>query len=96
MVGNPENRFYHDAAQCTLSTTGCVKPPPPEHGYLNDSYNRAAGDTIHYGCDMGYMLVGVNSRVCRDDTTWSGNEPLCLIGKRWNKSLYLKGMSHFG
>ena len=23
----------------------------------------------------------MKSRGCRDDTTWSGNEPLCLIGK---------------
>ena len=61
--------------------SGCVNPPPPKHGYVNVSNNRAAGDTITYGCDSGYMLVGVKTRVCRDDTTWSGNEPLCLLGK---------------
>ena len=27
------------------------------------------------------LLLVVKSRVCRDDTTWGGNEPVCLIGK---------------
>ena len=65
---------------CTLYP-GCPIPLPPVHGNVDDSNGRAAGDTITYSCDSGYRLVGEITRECRDDTTWSGNDPVCYIGK---------------
>lgn len=63
-----------------LFFTGCPDPLPPVHGYVNVSEGRTVGDKVTYSCNTGYRLVGVDSRVCRADTTWSSNDPECLIG----------------
>ena len=28
-------------------------------------------------CDPGFALVGDGSRICQEDSTWSGNNPQC-------------------
>ncbi len=30
-----------------------------------------------YSCQYGYQLVGESTRVCKEDTKWSGEEPTC-------------------
>ena len=30
-----------------------------------------------YSCDVGYILNGIQRRVCQFDGTWSGNLPSC-------------------
>ena len=30
-----------------------------------------------YSCDMGYLLVGMESRQCQANRTWSGESPVC-------------------
>ena len=34
-------------------------------------------DVATYTCDLGFILVGEPTRICRDDGTWSGEEPTC-------------------
>lgn len=38
------------------------------------------GTVAEYSCDVDFGLVGVASRVCQDDVTWSGEAPSCAPG----------------
>ena len=37
------------------------------------------GDTAVYSCDEGFDLDGESTRVCRSDSTWSGEHPVCFV-----------------
>ena len=41
-----------------------------------------------YLCDLGYLLVGVESRRCQANRTWSGESPVCE-GKLQCKLAYI-------
>ena len=30
-----------------------------------------------YSCDLGYILIGEESRQCQANRTWSGEDPIC-------------------
>ena len=34
-------------------------------------------DTADYSCDEGFELVGERTRVCMNDSQWSGEAPEC-------------------
>ncbi|RUS90099.1 hypothetical protein EGW08_002141, partial [Elysia chlorotica] len=53
------------------------QPQKPEHGQMQGS-STLVGDSVHYDCDPGFTLIGSTERVCRNDGTWSGEEPICL------------------
>ena len=54
----------------------CGVLPKVQHGttVTNDTVFQSVA---HYFCDNGYNLVGVQSRSCESNATWSGNEPVC-------------------
>ncbi|KAL7878502.1 hypothetical protein AOLI_G00094760 [Acnodon oligacanthus] len=35
------------------------------------------GHEVHFLCDLGYELVGSETRQCKDSLTWSGQQPVC-------------------
>ena len=61
----------------------CIKPDREcpelmeiEHGVMKVS-GRFFGDRANYTCDTGYVLVGLDERVCRADGHWTGVNPNC-------------------
>ena len=40
------------------------------HGYRTDA-------TAVYNCNEGFELIGESVRVCRNDSTWAGEAPVC-------------------
>ncbi|XP_036440441.1 fibulin-7 [Colossoma macropomum] len=35
------------------------------------------GHEVHFLCDLGYELVGSETRQCKESLTWSGQQPVC-------------------
>ena len=35
------------------------------------------GSTATYACDEGFLLIGVATRTCEVDETWSDDAPFC-------------------
>ena len=40
------------------------------------------GEVVSYICNPGYRLNGPNTRMCLPSGSWSGVQPLCVVGKR--------------
>ena len=41
-----------------------------------------AGDTVYYGCDHDFYLVGAEERTCLNNGTWDLDDPHCEpVGK---------------
>nr|XP_039269684.1 SCO-spondin-like isoform X2 [Styela clava] len=49
----------------------------PENGYILSGH-KTYGYKVDYGCNPGYILTGVQSRVCRSDGRWTGLAPKCF------------------
>ncbi|XP_034045233.1 fibulin-7 isoform X2 [Thalassophryne amazonica] len=61
-------------ARVTNST--CRKLDSPANGRkLGRSHS--LGHEVHFVCHPGYDLVGSESRVCQEDLSWSGQQPIC-------------------
>ena len=54
----------------------CGLLQPPENGFL-DQNSTGFEAIVTYSCEMGYFLVGEESRECGINGTWSGNDPIC-------------------
>ena len=37
------------------------------------------GSMANYSCDSGYRVIGISTRMCGADGTWSGEEPSCQL-----------------
>ncbi|GAB6029547.1 hypothetical protein CHUAL_005296 [Chamberlinius hualienensis] len=43
------------------------------------NFGHYIGNTIHFNCNTGYKLVnGSNTRVCQENGSWSGENPICV------------------
>lgn len=49
-----------------------------EHGRIIGD-NNIIGSSIQYECNVGYRLVGMQTRTCQEDKTWNGDNPQCEI-----------------
>ena len=76
-----------DFEQCMIHNCYCPLPlftivavcgflPDPENGSVTIS-GPTLGSVATYSCDTGYDLIGDMERVCQDNGTWSGNQPVC-------------------
>lgn len=54
----------------------CPALRDPENG-LVDVSGSTVGATATYTCNSGFVLVGVQRRVCQREGAWSGEEPTC-------------------
>ena len=53
------------------------------------------GDTIKYICNVGYTLVGTDSRVCLPNGSWSGVRPECVrTGNLLNNNINVNNTEH--
>ena len=54
----------------------CPALPDIDNGMVEWS-GLSPGGVATYTCDPDFILVGDATRICRDDGTWSGEEPTC-------------------
>ena len=54
----------------------CPKIPAPANGDVKVD-GRYPGDKAVYKCNVGYVLVGLDTRKCLSDGKWSGEAPIC-------------------
>jgi hypothetical protein len=51
--------------------------PDPSNGRVDTSGETSMGSIATYSCDVGYLLVGEESRTCGSNGTWNGSQPEC-------------------
>ena len=61
--------YVHTASQCPDLQN-------PNNGRVIIS-GTTIGSVASYICDDGYVIDGLNTRICQDQQTWSGSEPQC-------------------
>ncbi len=49
----------------------------PADGTVTTPQGTTANRVARYFCTRGFLLVGINFRVCRRDNKWSGTTPTC-------------------
>ena len=55
----------------------CDDLPAPDNGKLIFSAGTTFGSIVTYSCNPGYKLVGLETRTCLEDKTWTGTAPTC-------------------
>lgn len=77
---------------CTLKlgdTAGsCGDPGIPGHGSREEN-NFKIKSTIHFSCDIGYVLHGSEERTCLANGSWTGRQPECKGKPKIHSILYL-------
>lgn len=58
----------------------CSEPKDPTDGFVEYS-GLSVGSLAEYNCSEGFLLVGVTTRVCQTNGTWSEDVPMCLGGE---------------
>ncbi|XP_072140928.1 locomotion-related protein Hikaru genki-like isoform X1 [Dermacentor andersoni] len=61
----------------TCEPIRCRSPLPPAHGRVLYGGRQYPGDSVHYTCNAGYVLIGESVSVCQANGTWSNNLPKC-------------------
>ena len=61
----------------TCVSTGCAALSDPAGGTVSAPL-RSVGSQASYACRAGYTMVGVPTRTCQPDGTWSGTAPTCV------------------
>uniref|UniRef100_A0A8C0UGY3 CUB and sushi domain-containing protein 3 n=1 Tax=Cyanistes caeruleus TaxID=156563 RepID=A0A8C0UGY3_CYACU len=62
---------------CSGNTSGsCGDPGIPGHGSREEN-NFKIKSTIHFSCDIGYILHGSEERTCLANGSWTGRQPEC-------------------
>ena len=77
MGASPYYTFQPGATTCLhIAAVDCGSLSSPENG--NVTLPGTMFDSIaQYTCNLGYLLVGVESRQCQADRTWSDESPIC-------------------
>ena len=60
---------------------GCPDLKAPADGSVHYT-SSDVGSQANYSCNEGYTLVGMSTRFCQNDGTWSGQPPLCQSGRK--------------
>ena len=64
--------------QTPSSALACREVGNPANGGVMVIGDSRVGSTATYTCDEGYILTrGSETRVCREDQTWTGTMPTC-------------------
>ncbi|XP_037353011.1 sushi domain-containing protein 2 [Talpa occidentalis] len=84
-MGNA-TRMAHQSHQWLVQSlqpvVSCGWLAPPHNGH-KEGIRYLVGSTIHFNCDSGYSLVGVNASTCQSDGTWSRPTPTCEPGRSY-------------
>ena len=62
---------------CVNNTETCLVPQLISSGYVAFDGNLEVGSRAWYDCSDEYELIGNSERVCINDGSWSGDDPLC-------------------
>lgn len=54
----------------------CGDPGIPGHGSREEN-NFKIKSTVHFSCDIGYILHGSEERTCLANGSWTGRQPEC-------------------
>ncbi|XP_064457944.1 locomotion-related protein Hikaru genki-like [Ornithodoros turicata] len=81
LVGPPfvtcwKNETWSDTAP-TCEPIRCRPPLPPANGRVLYGGRQYPGDTVHYTCNAGYVLIGESVSACGYNGTWSNSVPTC-------------------
>ena len=77
-----------------LSLLDCGPLPTPDYGSVDTSSGTTFGETASYVCNDGYDLIGVATRSCLENGTWSEFVPTCSIkGERYKEWCYFRHIS---
>ena len=49
----------------------------PANGAVDLSDGSLVGAVAIYTCDPSFRLIGVESRMCQENGSWSGEAPIC-------------------
>ena len=68
-----------------FSIAHCKKLTVPENGEIycnlqNDEIPLPT-DTCSFTCNFGYELTGSDTRMCQNDRSWNGSNPVCNRGE---------------
>ena len=66
-----------------LITLDCGTLVNPANGAVDTASGTTYGETATYTCDMGYGIQGDSLRTCGVDGLWTGNNPTCVIGGKF-------------
>ena len=60
----------------SLPALDCGVLSNPSNGMVT-AFSTTFMSVANYSCNHGYLLMGVTSRTCQADATWSDDEPTC-------------------
>ena len=66
-----------------LKRVNCNEPSGITDGTV-DYIDTGFEDTASYSCDSGFELVGLSTRTCLNNQSWSGEMPTCVFGGMWS------------
>ena len=55
----------------------CGDPGTPAKG-KREGRSLIYKSEVTFSCSAPYVLVGSTTRICQDDSTWSGSQPRCI------------------
>ena len=77
LINTLTTHFLHEnLLSISLKERSCGNPGTPTNGKKN-STNYKYGSVISFSCDVGYNLVGSQTRTCQTNGKWTGTQPTC-------------------
>lgn len=70
---------YWSGGEPSCSLIDCGFPSAPTNGNITHITGTFYHDEIAYECYEGYVLIGVSTRYCMYNNTWSGSPPICEL-----------------
>ncbi|XP_076316874.1 uncharacterized protein LOC143229050 isoform X1 [Tachypleus tridentatus] len=64
--------------RANISEIQCIELNAPSNGFINGSCDNNVGSDCRFACEEGFILNGSEERTCQEDSSWSGNETLCI------------------
>ena len=55
----------------------CGTLPSFDNGVIRYSVTTTLASFVRYSCNIGFMIVGMDIRICLTNGTWSGVSPTC-------------------
>ncbi|KAG8130469.1 hypothetical protein E2320_017145, partial [Naja naja] len=77
MLACQEDGMWNGSAPACISIQ-CELPLFPENGFVHFTEN-TVGSTVKYTCNLGYKLIGSDTRHCTSGRQWRDSAPTCKI-----------------
>ena len=76
-------------ALCLYVAVDCGALVAPENGSVTVTMTTLGG-VASYTCDSSFRLIGMDSRQCPENGTWSGDAPVCESNYRITKNSVIR------